>query len=133
MDTSGIGREYRSRVFSRIGVVGLLVGVIAWVPAVAEGEDEPAGEAVFLEAKCNVCHAVPAAAIEAKAKSEKMRGPALGGPLPGDMAFEGIAAYLRKQAERDGAEHKKEFKGSDEELHSILDWLGTLEAAAVEG
>ena len=96
-------------------------------PAVsfAEGEESP-GQAAFLAHKCNLCHAVPAAGIEAKTKSDKMKGPELGGPIEAD--FEKIAAYLRKTGDLDGEQHKKEFKGTDEELKAIVDWLGSLEA-----
>jgi len=131
METNGMGHCHLG--LSWIGAIGLLVGIVTSAPGGAEGEDVPVGRAVFLEAKCNVCHAVPAAGIEAKTTSEKMRGPILGGALLDDVTFEDVAAYLRKLAERGGAKHKKEFKGSDEELQSILDWLATLEAAAAEG
>ena len=73
-----------------------------------------------------MCHAAPAAGIEAKTKSEKMQGPDLGGKFKADFAA--IAAYVRKTGELDGKSHKKEFKGTDEELQAIIDWLGSLEA-----
>lgn len=85
------------------------------------------GEVLFTEThKCNMCHAVPAAEIEAKTTSEKMKGPELGGKV--EAEFEAFAAYLRKEGDLDGKQHKKEFKGTDEELQAIVDWLGSLEA-----
>ena len=53
-----------------------------------------------------------------------MKGADLGGPIEAD--FEVIAAFVRKQGELDGKSHKKEFKGTDEELQTILDWLTEL-------
>jgi len=92
--------------------------------ATAEGAD---GKTLFTDThKCNMCHSVPAADIEAKTSSEKMKGPDLGGKIDADLAT--IAAYVRKQGEFDGKNHKKEFKGADEELQTIVDWLGSLEA-----
>lgn len=85
------------------------------------------GQTLFVETfKCNQCHSVPAADIEAKITSEKMKGPDLGGKLAVDAAK--IGEFLRQKIELDGAKHKKGFKGTDEELKAILDWLGSLEA-----
>lgn len=96
------------------------------VPA-AQAADEAMALKLFNEThKCNMCHAVPAAEIEAKTKSEKMKGPELGGATKVDL--ETLAAYMRKEGELDGKTHKKEFKGTDEELQAIIDWLGSLEA-----
>ena len=81
---------------------------------------------LYLRYNCGNCHAVPAAGIVAKTKNEKMKGGDLGGKVEGELAE--IAAYVRKEAELDGKTHKKPFKGTDEELQAIIDWLGTLEA-----
>ena len=54
-------------------------------------------------------------------------GPDLSG-YTSDKDISEIAAYARKEAEIDGKQHKKEFKGTDEELQAIVDWLGSLEA-----
>ncbi len=102
------------------------------IPTVA-AEDEAAmdGKALFTDThKCSMCHGVPAAEITAKTKSEKMKGADLGGKVEGELAE--IAAYVRKEGELDGKTHKKPFKGTDEELQAIVDWLGTLEAPAAE-
>ncbi|MCP3960699.1 MAG: cytochrome c [bacterium] len=85
------------------------------------------GKALFTDThKCNMCHAVPVAEIAAKTKNEKMKGADLGGKVEGELAE--IAAYVRKEADIDGKTHKKPFKGTDEELQAIIDWLGSLEA-----
>ena len=102
----------------------LSAGLLAAVCVGAEETAQPAGKAAFLKNKCNMCHAVPAAEIEAKTKSEKMKGADLGGVIETD--FEVIAAYLRKQGNLGGKNHKKVFKGTDEELQAILDWLASL-------
>ena len=102
----------------------LAVSLVA--PPAANGE-ELDGQALFTDThKCSTCHAVPAVEIEAKTKNEKMKGGDLGGKVEGEFAE--IAAYLRKETELDGKSHKKPFKGTDEELQAILDWLATLEA-----
>ncbi len=102
--TAGIG------ILTLVAVVGLAG------PAAAEVE----GQKVFEAQKCNMCHAVPSAGIEAKTTSEKMKGPDLV-DLKRDAKW--IAGYLQKTEQIDGADHKKEFKGSDEELQALVDWL----------
>ncbi len=111
----------------------LMALVIILVAAVFAGslvaEEAPAldGKALFTDThKCNMCHAVPAADVAAKTKNEKMKGGDLGGKVEGEFAE--IAAYVRKEGELDGKTHKKPFKGTDEELQAIVDWLGSLEA-----
>lgn len=110
-----------------VGTLALL-GTLAVGPAPA-GASDLDGEALFTEThKCSMCHGVPAAGIEAKTTSDKMKGPDIEGPV--EVELEQLASYLRKQGEMEGKEaHKKEFKGTDEELQAILDWLGSLEAS----
>lgn len=108
-------------------VITVLLALLL-LPAAAFGEDaELDGKTLFTDThKCNMCHAVPAADIAAKTTSEKMKGGDLGGKVEGEFAE--IAAYVRKEGELDGKTHKKPFKGTDEELQAIIDWLGSLEA-----
>ena len=109
-------------------LAAVLVGVVLLMPAAAAEDAAMDGKALFTDThKCNMCHAVPAAEIEAKTKSEKMKGADLGGKIEAEFAE--IAAYVRKEGELDGKTHKKPFKGTDEELQTILDWLGSLEAS----
>jgi len=106
-----------------LAVLALLAALLIQPATAAEGEKD--AKTLFVEThKCNMCHGVPAVGIEAKTKSESMKGPELGGKVKGDFAK--IAAYMRKETE--DKKHKKEFKGTDEELQTILDWLGSLEA-----
>ncbi|MDH3402635.1 MAG: cytochrome c [Acidobacteriota bacterium] len=86
------------------------------------------GKELFLAEGCDTCHSVAAAEIEAKTTSEKMLGPDVSGYETDDL--KALAAYLRKEAELDGETHNKGFKGSDEELQALIDWLGSLEPPA---
>ena len=99
-----------------------LLCLVAMTAAAGE-EAMPAGHEVFLEMKCNMCHAVSTAGIEAKTTSEKMLGPDLVGLAEhatlGDAAA--LAKYIKQESEVDGA--KKGFKGTDEELQALIDWL----------
>jgi len=80
------------------------------------------GKEVFLAQKCNMCHAVSSASIEAKTTSEKMLGPDLTGVAAG-LETDWLVKYLRKEIEKDGAAHKKESKASDGELEALITWL----------
>ena len=107
-------------------LVAAMLAASLVAPPAANGE-ELDGKALFTDThKCNMCHGVPAAEIEAKTKNEKMKGGDLGGKIEGELAE--IAAYVRKETELDGKTHKKPFKGTDEELQAIIDWLASLEA-----
>lgn len=89
--------------------------LVAATPALAAD-----GAQVFQDLKCNTCHAVPAAGIEAKLSKVP------GGNLPKEGASHDAAWYtgfLKKEIQLDGKDHKKSFKGSDEELQAVVDWL----------
>jgi cytochrome c2 len=99
---------------------GIIVGGTALgAPALALD-----GKEVFLAQKCNMCHAVSTAAIEATTKSEKMKGPDLVGVVQAhDAAW--VADFVQKKVDKDGKKHGKAYKGTAEELTAIIDWLKT--------
>jgi mono/diheme cytochrome c family protein len=110
-----------------LGSLTALLLVVAWTTPVAAAD----GQEVFLGQKCNTCHSVETAGIEAKTKSEKLFG--------GDLSqvterheTEWIAQYIQREIQKDGADHKREFTGTDEELQSLLDWLKAQATAAGE-
>jgi cytochrome c5 len=105
-----------------LGLCGLFaLGLIAALhgPAVQAAGDLD-GKTVFMEKKCNMCHAVPSQGIEAKIKSEAMKGPDVAN-LEADPDW--IAKYLRQEEQKDGKDHKKGFEGTDEELKALVAWL----------
>lgn len=91
-------------------------------PAAAQAPKVLDGKQIFLAQKCNLCHAVSSAGIEATVKSEKMKGPDLTGVAP-KMEARLINDYLHKKAEIKGKKHGKEFTGSDEEMGALIAWL----------
>ncbi len=98
-------------------VVILTIGALVALPAGAEEAD---GKAVFEAQKCNMCHSVSSAGIEAK--SEKMfKGDLVN--LADKYDAKWLVQYLKKEVQLDGEDHNKEFKGSDEELQALVDWL----------
>lgn len=105
-----------------------LIAVASWAPGVppAYAEESP-GQATFIAQKCNTCHAVEAVGIEAKVKSEKMKGPDLSKAAE-RHDVEWLAKFIKKEVDLDDKLHSTEFKGTDEELKAIVEWLGTLAA-----
>lgn len=117
-----------------VGVVsaaGVGIAITADVPdpalapvVAAAAQDDPGldGKKIFMAEKCNLCHGVSSAGIEATTKSEKVRGPDLTGVAERhDSDF--LVSYLRRDEELEGEKHKKAFTGSDEEIGALVSWL----------
>ena len=79
------------------------------------------GKQIFLAQKCNLCHMVSTAGIEATTQSEKMKGPDLVGESKRDAKL--LNGYLSKTADINGKKHMKQFMGSDEEIGALIAWL----------
>jgi mono/diheme cytochrome c family protein len=82
------------------------------------------GKEIFLAQKCNTCHAVSNADIEATTKSEKMKGPDLTGVVE-EKGVEWTTKFLHKEVDLNGKKHGKELKLSPEETKTLVDWLAT--------
>lgn len=84
---------------------------------------------VFLEYKCNKCHTVSAAKVERSEKEPEGDRPAPDLSSVGSRRSRAwIEAFLQKRETIDGRRHKPQFRGDDEELAALLDWLGSLTA-----
>ena len=108
----------------RIGywIAGVL-GFAVWLAAApAPGADAPDGKALFLAQKCNTCHSISTAGIEATTKSEKMKGPDLVGVVA-EKGAEWTTQYLKKLVDLNGKKHGKEVKLSDGEMATLVGWL----------
>lgn len=83
--------------------------------------DDPAGKKIFVDQKCNMCHTVKSVGIESK-KSDASDLSNVGA----EMKSEDMIKYLKKEMKLNGKDHKTAFKGSDEDLKKLVDWLSTL-------
>ena len=109
-----------------LAAASLAALVLVMIPAQLPAEGESEAQTLFVDThKCSMCHSIASAGVERK--SDKMKGSDLGGYSTDDAAA--LGKYLRKEEQRDGEDHKRSYKGTDEELQTILDWLATLEAA----
>ena len=108
-----------SGITPHILAIVCLLGAFYSSPAGAQGAKD--GKQIFLAQKCNLCHSVSTAGIEATTRSEKMKGPDLVGESKRDAKL--LNGYLRKTADLNGKKHAKQFTGSDEELGALIAWL----------
>jgi hypothetical protein len=115
--------------FAFLAVIGALILSSAAPAAAAAGDAEAPGRTVFMEAKCNLCHGIESLDIEAKTKSEKLRGKDLS-TIGADHDAEWFTKFLKGEIELNGEKHKKTFTGSDEELMTLVAWLAELKPAS---
>ena len=83
--------------------------------------DDHKGKELFLKYKCEKCHSVSIAGIEAKVT----KGKTAGGDLI-DLDKEKkdwYISYIKKEVKKDDTAHLVPFKGTDEELQALVDWL----------
>jgi cytochrome c2 len=118
-------------LFSLAAILGIPVLLAAFtlpmlaVPQAAQAADAP-GKTVFMAQKCNMCHSIESLQIERTSKSEKMAGPDLSN-VGGAHLAPWITQYLTKEvANSEGKKHGKDWKGTDDELKQLADWLATL-------
>ncbi len=83
----------------------------------------PDGKALFVDGKCNMCHSIDSQGIEKKLKSGKGHDLSTVGS-DRDPAW--LRKWLKKEIELEGKKHEKAFKGTDAELDTLINWLGTL-------
>lgn len=83
--------------------------------------DDPAGKKIFVDNKCNMCHIIKSAGIESK-KSDATDLSNVGA----EMKKDDMIKYLKKEMKLNDKVHKTAFKGTDEELTKLVEWLSTL-------
>jgi cytochrome c551/c552 len=90
--------------------------------AQAEGKD---GKTIFEESKCTACHGIETQGVEAKKKSDK--NPDLSKITEGhDIEF--WTKYMKKDESLNNKKHPIPFRGSDEDLNTMMEWLMSLGA-----
>ena len=79
------------------------------------------GKQVFIDNKCTSCHTISSMEITSK-KDNAVDLSNVGT----DANAETIKSYLLKEAKINEKEHKFKFKGTNEELNALVNWLTTL-------
>jgi len=85
--------------------------------------EEPAGKKIFLASKCMACHSVESAEIILKKKNSKIPDLSMVGTRH-NADF--ITKWIHKEETIDGVKHMYSYKGSDEDLKVLVDWLMSL-------
>ncbi len=124
---------------TRIGFLLLflatLVAPAAWAsPAPA---DAAKGKKLFLDAKCNKCHPVQSQAIEVvtvggaldEEEEDEIKPPDLSNVAARFKSAAEVQAWITKTSERDGRKHQAVYRGSEEDLRTLVAWLLTLKTA----
>ncbi|MBT8379477.1 MAG: cytochrome c [Ignavibacteria bacterium] len=89
--------------------------------------DEVDGQQIFTDSKCIKCHSVESLEITSK-KDDALDLSNVGA----DSDAEFLKKYLVKEETMNDKKHKTKFKGSEEELNTLVDWLLTLKTEEVE-
>ncbi len=97
----------------------LVLGLVLF--STAFGSDQTEGQNLFMGKGCNYCHAVPDSGIEATTSIEPLKSNLVG--LSQRFEKTWLENYLRKKTDLNGEPHRKAFKGPDQELRTIIDWL----------
>ncbi len=103
-------------------VIMLLLGTVSSA-ALRNADEDPAGKKVFIEKKCMTCHSVDSQGLTLEAKKANIPDLSFAGDH-NDSAF--IVEYLKKNEKINDKAHPMAFKGTDEELKSLADWLASL-------
>jgi len=104
----------------------------------ATPDTTPAGQQVFVAHECQMCHTVYSAGIgEPPAKDAKKEDEETEGPPDLSLAGTGrtaewISLFLQKKEALNEKKHMLTFKGDDEELATLANWILTLKAPEVE-
>lgn len=103
--------------------LGLVITIVALYGFAFTIEDEKSddGKKLFVDNKCNMCHTVTSAGIESK-KSDAVDLSTVGK----DRTVEFLTKYLKKEAKLNDKDHKSSYKGTDEDLTKLVEWLSTL-------
>jgi cytochrome c5 len=99
----------------------LLLGAAIMLAAAAPARAAD-GKELFLAQKCNLCHSISVAGVEATTKSEKMKGPDLTG-VAAEKGADWVLKFLHKEIDLNGKKHGKELKLTPEETKTLVDWL----------
>jgi mono/diheme cytochrome c family protein len=115
--------------------MGMGMALICATAAPAKAEDA-AGLKLFKQGKCVQCHSIDALKIT-KVKSDgddddavldengkKIDPPDLSG-VGKDHDAAWFAKWLKKEVEVDGHKHKKKYKGSEDDLKVITEWIAS--------
>jgi cytochrome c553 len=112
--------------FLYILFISAIVALFAFAFSFSQNQDLT-GRQIFIDSKCNNCHTVTSNEIISK-KDDAVDLSNAGNT--GDAQL--LKSYLIKEAKINDKDHKIKFKGSDEELNALAEWLASLKTKSSE-
>jgi cytochrome c5 len=100
-------------------VVVAIVGTMASALAPAASAAPLDGKQIFVDQKCNMCHAVSSAGVTPTSKIKATDLAAVASKE--DPAW--LSKFLKKDADKNGKKHVKAFTGTADELSAVVAWL----------
>ena len=100
--------------------ISIIVALFGFAFSFSQEQDSD-GKQIFMDSKCNMCHTVVSIEITSKKKDavDLSNAGSVG-------STELIKLYLLKESKINDKDHKLKFKGADEELNALVNWLLTL-------
>lgn len=105
----------KAKILVAVAVLSFVFSSI--ISAQATGKD------IFINGKCNTCHAVKSQDITSK-QADKY--PDLSNAGNCGLNEEQMTKYLNKEYELNGKKHPVKFKGTEQELKTLVEWLLSL-------
>ena len=105
-------------------VVAISVAALVLVVGTAPVSYAADGKALFTEKKCNLCHSIDSQGIQKT--SEKMKGAELSDTGSTITSADWLKKFLTQEELKEGEKHKRKWKGTDEELDTLVNWILTL-------
>lgn len=112
--------------------------LLFWAGSSQAQEKATDGKGIFVASKCTACHSVKASEVEMKkAESEgeeaeegesEDQAPDLSS-VGNERSAEWLTAYLTKKEAINGKKHMKKFKGTEDDLKMLSEWLASQKAA----
>ena len=106
-----------TKLFLTLGVAGLLS------TGIYTSAEEVTGKDLFVNNKCNTCHAIKTQEIESK---QAGKYPDLSNVGSKEFTAEFLHKYLMKEEKINNKQHPIKFKGEMAELETMVSWLLTL-------
>ncbi len=105
---------FRIALFTALGIAATVA-----VSSAADGKD------IFLSSKCNTCHTIDSQDV-AKASTLKIKAPDLSNAGGMVESADWLKSFLTKKVDKDGKKHIREWKGTDADLDTVVQWLVSL-------
>jgi mono/diheme cytochrome c family protein len=110
-------------VFVYLFLIMVIVALFGFTYSFAQEKID--GKKLFVDQKCSTCHTVAKAEITSKKKDAADLS-----ELNTERNSDFWTKYLKKEEKLDGDAHKTSFKGTDEELKALINWLESLNEKA---